>query len=50
MVSLTDEITIHFSTLAKKPQIVKVKTNVKERCSNFIKFLFFHEMIALSKL
>ena len=33
MISLTNEITIYFSALAKEPQIIKVKTNTKEKCS-----------------
>ena len=34
MISLTNEITIYFSALAtKEPQIIKVKTNMKGRCS-----------------
>ena len=33
MISLTNEITIYFSALAKEPQIIKVKTNMKEICS-----------------
>ena len=30
MISLTSEITIYFSALAKKPQIIKVKANIKK--------------------
>ena len=33
MISHTNEITIYFSALAKKPQIIKVKANMKEGCS-----------------
>ena len=33
MKSLTNEITIYFFVLAKEPQIIKIKTNMKERCS-----------------
>ena len=32
MASLTNEVTIHFSASAKEPQIIKVKTNMKEIC------------------